>query len=258
MQRERSKKKIEELPVMPVEMASGYEPDCIVLAASDTEDEEILKYKIFQADYRGEVISLYDFFRCFSSKTAALRKMAWRLTDLGVEGDAADLGTGHGDVAWQLNALMPDRALYLFDTFTGCDARDTAVEEKNGYSDTKVGAFAFTAKELDNLEGTLLARMPYPRQVVIRKGWFPETAFDLEENRYALVHIDTGLYQPTYSAFQYFYPRMSPGGVILLSGYEDGKRCGVAEAVRNLEAQYGAFLIAPLCDWDGTILIMHP
>lgn len=126
------KEEIEELPVMPVEMASGYEPDCIVLAASDTEDEEILKYKIFQADYRGEVISLYDFFRCFSSKTAALRKMAWRLTDLGVEGDAADLGTGHGDVAWQLNALMPDRALYLFDTFTGCDARDTAVEEKTG------------------------------------------------------------------------------------------------------------------------------
>ncbi len=73
-----------------------------------------------------------------------------------------------------------------------------------------------------------------------------------------MVHIDTGLYNPTYSGIQYFFSRLSRGGVIVLSGYEDGKRSGVRQAVHDLEERYGAFMITPLCDMDGTVLISKP
>jgi len=248
---------IDDMPVMPVEAVASFDPELIVLAADNDEDDEKLKYQLFSADYQGEVVSLREFYKGFSLKTAAIRKLAWRLDSLGVEGAAADLGCYRGDVSWQMNALMPDRKLYLFDTFTGYDPRDIAREQEMGLSEAKTGEYAMSPLELKSFEDRLLGRMPYEEQVTIVKGWFPETAFDLEDT-FALVHIDTGLYQPTYTGLQYFFPRMAKGGVILVSGYENGRSRSVRQAVDDLEAEYGAFLITPLCDIDGTIMITRP
>lgn len=213
---------MDKMPVMPLEAAAGYEPDLMLLVSADAEDDQTLKYIVYRADFRGEVMSLFDFFKEFSPKTAVLRK------------------------------------LYLFDTFTGYDARDIKKEEELKLSDAKAGEYAFTPKEYEKLDELILGRMPYKDQVVIKKGWFPQTVLDLEDEKYALVHMDTGLYNPTYSGIQYFFPRMSRGGVILLSGYEDGKKSGVRMAVEDLEARYGAFLITPLGDLEGTVVIVHP
>lgn len=252
------KEQIEEMPVMPIEAAVGLEPDIIVLASGTAEEDEALKYMIYRTDYRGEVTSLFEFFQGFSLKTAAIRKMVWRIDRLGIEGAAADLGAYRGDISWQLNALMPDRKLYLFDTFTGYDARDIAKEREQNLSDAKVGDYAFSPREYENLQERILSRMPYRENVVIRQGWFPETAFDLEDEKYALVHMDTGLYNPTYSGIQYFFSRLSKGGVIFVSGYENGKNESVRQAIHDLEVRYGAFLITPLCDLEGTVIITHP
>lgn len=71
-------------------------------------------------------------------------------------------------------------------------------------------------------------------------------------------NADFPLYQPTYGGMQYFWPRMSKGGVIVLSGYEDGKQEGVRQAMRDLEEKYGAFLMTPLADIEGSVMIIHP
>lgn len=248
---------IEDMPIMPIEAAIAFEPELIVLAADNDEEDELLRYKLYSSNYQGEVVSLREFYKGFSLKTAAIRKLVWRLDALGIEGAAADLGCGRGDISWQMNALMPDRKLYLFDTFTGYDERDIAKEQELGLSDARAGEYSLTPKEIQKLDERILGRMPYKDQVEIKMGWFPETAFDLEET-YALVHMDTGLYQPTYSGIQYFFPRMAKGGVILVSGYENGKSASVRQAVEDLEREYGAFLITPLCDLDGTIMIIRP
>lgn len=249
---------IEELPVMPMEAAVALEPDCIVLASGSAEDDEALKYMIYRAHFRGDVVSLFDFFQEFSLKTAAIRKLVWRMERMGIAGAAADLGAYRGDLSWQLNALMPERKLYLFDTFTGYDARDIEKEQELCLSDARAGDYSLSSRELANLKERILSRMPYRENVEIRAGWFPETAFDLEDERYALVHIDTGLYQPTYAGIQYFFPRLSRGGVLVVSGYEHGKSMAVRQAIDDLEETYGAFLITPVSDPEGTIIITHP
>ena len=95
-------------------------------------------------------------------------------------------------------------------------------------------------------------------QVVLKKGWFPETAFDLEEEKFALVLLDACLYQPTFTGLEFFFPRMSQGGVILVTGYESTKYGGVHKAVEDMEAKYGAFLILPLGDLHGSVMIVRP
>ena len=249
---------IKELPIMPLEPAVTYESDCMVLVADNKEDEEALKYMVYRTGYQGEVRSLFDISEEFALKTSVLRRVSRRLDELGVEGAIADLGAYRGDISWQLNAMMPERKLYLFDTFTGYDERDIAKEQQLQLSEAQAGTYSLSSNELEHLNERILGRMPYADMVEIRSGWFPETAFDLEDEKYAMVHIDTGLYAPTYSGIQYFFPRMSKGGVILVSGYTNGKSQSVCQAVRDLEEKYGAFLIAPLCDIDGTIMIMRP
>lgn len=249
---------IKELPIMPLETAVTYESDCMVLVAGNKEDEEALKYMVYRTGYQGEVLSLFDISEEFALKTSVLRRVSRRLDELGVEGAIADLGAYRGDISWQMNAMMPERKLYLFDTFTGYDERDVAKEQQLQLSEAQAGTYSLSNNELEHLNERILGRMPYADMVEIRPGWFPETAFDLEDEKYAMVHMDTGLYAPTYSGIQYFFPRMSKGGVILVSGYTNGKSQSVCQAVRDLEEKYGAFLITPLCDIDGTIMIMRP
>ncbi|MFR2694645.1 MAG: hypothetical protein ACLTBV_32910 [Enterocloster bolteae] len=85
-------------------------------------------------------------------------------------GNAAELGCYRGDTSWQLNVLMPDRKLYLFDTFGDSMNGMLTWNEKLGCSRRSDGpVFHGTDKEKK-----LMERMPLPGQVVIRRSWFPE------------------------------------------------------------------------------------
>ena len=252
------KASIDELPIMPLAAAVEFEPDTIITVAASEDDEKALTHLVIRTGYRGEVMSLFSLSKTISLKTAAIRRLSRRLDELGVEGAAADLGAWYGDISWQINAMMPDRKLYLFDTFSGYDRRDTDIEKEKGLSKAQSGDYAPTEYGKEHFRDRLMSRLPHPEKVDIREGWFPETAYDLEDEKYAFVHIDTGLYQPTYSGIQYFFPRMNRGGVILVSGYTDGKTQSVYRAVRDLEEKYGAFLIIPLSDEEGSIVIVKP
>lgn len=60
---------------------------------------------------------------------------------------------------------------------------DLAVELEQGFT---------TVKSMDYSRGKedyLMSRLPHTKQAVLKKGWFPETAFDIEDETFALVYI---------------------------------------------------------------------
>lgn len=246
------KEEIEGMPIMPADLAVALQPDVLVIAATDSEKSHALEYMAIRAGFLNDIVFIRDLHEQFSIRCSVLRRLCRRLTGLGVEGNVAELGCYRGDTSWQLNVLMPDRKLYLFDTFEGFDERDVDMERKLGCSDAQTGLYSGTDKE------KLMERMPLPGQVVIRKGWFPETAFDIEDETFCLVCMDVCLYQPTLAGLEFFFPRMGRGGVILLSGCSDTRYRGVAKAVEDLETRYGALLMLPVGDLDGTVMIVHP
>lgn len=246
------KEEIDGMPVMPVDLAVALQPDILVIATTDAEKSHALEYMAIRAGFLNDIVFIKDIHDQFSVRCGVLRRLCRRLNGLGVEGNAAELGCYRGDTSWQLNALMPERRLYLFDTFEGFDSRDIAKEQELGCSDAAPGRFSGADPE------KLLERMPAADQVIIKKGWFPETAFDIEDETFALVYIDACLYNPTLSGLEFFFPRMARGGVILLAGCDDAKYKGTAKAVEALEAKYGALLMLPVGDLDGTVMIVHP
>lgn len=140
----------------------------------------------------------------------------------GVPGDLVELGVYKGNSAAMLAAFARrhNRHVYLFDTFAGFDARDLRgvdIERPVQFCDTSV-------ESVQKLVGT--------EGVTCVQGFFPEsTAKITMPNQIAVAHIDCDLYEPMKAGLEEFYPRLSPGGMMLLHDYSSGHWPGATRAV---------------------------
>ncbi|MGN1083373.1 MAG: nucleoside-diphosphate sugar epimerase/dehydratase, partial [Lachnospiraceae bacterium] len=128
----------------------------------------------------------------------------------GMDGACAEVGVCRGDFAAEINRVFSDKKLYLYDTFEGFDTRDLVVEQRMNQNYSAInqwvndGSMAFTDTSVEIVRN----RLPFPEQVVIRKGFFPGT-FDMNhDEKYVFVNLDTDLYQPIKDGLEIFYPRM--------------------------------------------------
>ncbi|MBR5093942.1 MAG: class I SAM-dependent methyltransferase [Oscillospiraceae bacterium] len=172
-----------------------------------------------------------------------LEAICRRLGD--VPGAAAELGVYRGGFARWINALLPERKLYLFDTFEGFDPEESAGQ----------GA-GFTRAHQDTSVRQVLAALPHPEQAQIRPGLFPRTAEGLEGEHFALVSLDVDLEESTLRGLRFFLPRISTGGYLLLHDYDAPKLPGVRRALERYEEETGRRLHAvPICDVNGSLVI---
>ena len=162
----------------------------------------------------------------------------------GTEGAVAELGVYRGSFARCLNALLPERTLYLFDSFEGFSP-----EEAAGCGESFAAAHKNTSVSL------VLAQLPHPERAVIRAGFFPGSAEGFGEERFALVSLDVDLAESTYQGLRWFLPRLSEGGFLLLHDYLHPKLPGVRAAVERYEKENGKLRAVPLCDVNGTLVI---
>ena len=159
-------------------------------------------------------------------RSAVLELMAREIIRYKVEGAAAELGVYRGDFAKLINHFLPDKKLYLFDTFEGFDKRDTDFDMKAGLRPRTPTDFSQTSEEL------VLGKMEHPENCIIRKGWFPDTAEGVDDT-FCFVSIDADLYQPILAGLKFFYPRLAHGGVIMIHDFNNSQYGGSRQAVRE-------------------------
>lgn len=124
-----------------------------------------------------------------------------------IPGDIAEVGVFRGASAKLIcEARSGNKDVHLFDTFEGLPAPGEQDQQ------FREGQFASSLADVrDFLKG-------YPR-VHLYKGLFPETAGPVRDRSFSFVHLDVDLYQSTLDALQFFYPRMTRGGIILGHDY---------------------------------------
>jgi predicted O-methyltransferase YrrM len=131
-----------------------------------------------------------------------------------VEGDVAECGVYKGASAFFLarNIIKQglNKRLCLFDSWEGLPIPD----EVDGDYWT-AGALRSTIDDIRNA----LAPLGQPPFVEFYQGWIPERFPEVASHRFSFVHIDVDLHQPTLDSLVFFYPRMAPGGIILLDDY---------------------------------------
>lgn len=135
----------------------------------------------------------------------------------GLEGSTAECGVARGvGSAIILEALAGsyrDGARhYAFDAFSGLPPPG----EIDRMSTGEQGWTAGDLKHDRDMAETALARFA---EAELRVGWIPDTFAGLEGERFRFVHIDVDLHDATRDALAFFYPRLVPGGVILLDDH---------------------------------------
>lgn len=124
-------------------------------------------------------------------------------------GELAEVGVFAGASAKLICEARARKPLHLFDTFDGLPEssdKDGEVYRK------KPQLFACSLESvrayLDN----------YP-EVYYYQGLFPDTAGPVTDKTFSFVHLDVDLYESTLACLEFFYPRMSPGGIMLSHDY---------------------------------------
>lgn len=101
---------------------------------------------------------------------------------------------------------------HIFDSFRGLSEIDPRDIPEPGVRHWKSGDMAGNIAEVEyNLSDFKEKR--------IHVGWIPDCFSSAMNNRFAFVHIDVDLYQPTKEAISFFYPRLISEGIILFDDY---------------------------------------
>ena len=159
-----------------------------------------------------------------------------------VDGAAAELGVYRGHFARCINQLLPERKLYLFDSF-------------EGFRETDGAAASFQAAHTNTEVRKVLEIMPYPERIILKPGFFPQSLEGLEEG-FCLVSLDVDFADTTLEGLRYFWPRLSKGGFLLLHDWANPKLPGVAKALQDFERELGVTIPGvPLCDVGGTLVL---
>lgn len=170
-----------------------------------------------------------------------VKKLAALIRERNVNGAMAEVGVYKGDFARIMNQCFPERKLFLFDTFEGFDSMRDIVKEsdKEKFKDTCVE--------------DVLSNMSNPQVCIIKKGYFPDTAHDVEE-KFSLVSLDCDLYEPILAGLEFFYPKLVPGGYIIVHDFGMYHYIGVKKAVYEFCDKYQVPIV-PILDRCLSVII---
>ncbi len=179
-------------------------------------------------------------------RLSTLELIAAEINEKRISGTVAELGVYKGKFARYINLYFPDRKFYLFDTFKGFEKKDVQSEIEHTYSSGTQDFSNTSVKAVLNI-------MPFPNQCIVKEGYFPDTAKDVNEE-FVFVSIDADLYDPIYNGLQYFFSRLKKGGYIFIHDYNNDAYKGAKEAVEKFCDENGLVRL-PLPDSCGTAII---
>ncbi len=171
-----------------------------------------------------------------------------RIHSENIPGDFAELGVYKGETARVILQCAGERRLHLFDTWEGFPSDDLAGETGRAGTYTP---HHFADTSIDKVKKLL----GDTTKVIFHEGYFPESAAGLSGNTFAFVSLDADLQAPTAAGLEFFYERLSPGGVILVHDYNPDWP-GLMKAVDNFCKKHGVIAL-PLPDADSTVMIVR-
>jgi len=154
-----------------------------------------------------------------------------------------------------LKHTAENRPLHLFDSFQGLPEPEeidgvTAKEYSSGKSEGRLTAIARCEANLGEVQKFLLERLQLdPKNIHFHVGWFQDTvAKDAGQvGDIAILRLDGDWYASTRICLENLYPRLVPGGFVILDDYFWWEGC--RKATDEFRAELG--ISAPIVPVDG-------
>jgi|ERR1700728_625574 len=181
-----------------------------------------------------------------------VRVLAQRAIDQGIPGDFIETGVWRGGCCILMRGVLAansvmDRKVYVADSFQGLPPpRPELFTQDSAFPLPMMPELAVSLDEVrTNFDryGLLDGRVTFV------KGFFSDTLPKLEAGPFALIRLDGDMYESTYVALKYLYPRLSIGGFAIIDDY--GAIVPCREAVNDYRATMNIDDELHQIDWTG-------
>ena len=223
----------------------------VILTSSNIDIYDEIREELFKYISEDNVIDLFGYVNLdIDRRIESLRLMANTINELSLEGAIAEAGVYKGDFAKHMNRFFKDRALYLFDTFEGFEVADLKKNVDEGWNNWMNRNHSFADSRIE----LILDKMRYPEKCIIKKGFFPESAKDVDD-KFCFVNLDMDIYQSTKDGLEFFWPKMVKRGIIMIHDYNNKNCKGVKKAVNEFAQKYDIG-IGCLSDYAGSAILI--
>jgi hypothetical protein len=163
-----------------------------------------------------------------------------------LDGDFVECGVSYGFLSSAMMEFLDwdrlGKTFYLLDTFAGLDPRFITDGERQGGALKKNQQFLRNGLYVSSVD-RVRANFAQWRNHRIIVGSVPETLDQVDAPAVAFLHIDMNCAPPEVAALRFFWPRLSPGALVLLDDYANRGRTEQRLAMDALAGELGV----PIC-----------
>jgi O-methyltransferase len=222
----------------------------------------------YPPDFDDGLIALCERVRPYTltspERIVALRDAVRYVVRAGIPGDLVECGVWRGGsmmvVALTLLELgATDRDLHLFDTFThmpfpGEEDVDLFGVPAADVYEAAANAEAFRYLPLEEVRSVVVGTGYPEERLHFVPGMVEDTIPGAAPERIALCRLDTDWYASTRHEMAHLFPRIGPGGVLLVDDY--GHFMGAKQAVDEHLAAHGPEVLLQRIDFTGRLVIV--
>lgn len=179
-----------------------------------------------------------------------LRALIQIVIEESVPGHLVETGVWRGGCCIMMRAVLAahgitDRKVYALDSFEGLPPPNpSAYPDDDGLYLNEYEQFAVGLEEVkENFRRYGLL----DDQVEFVKGYFEKTLPALDAAPFAVMRLDGDLYESTHLALEHLYPKLSPGGFVIIDDYGCIPQC--ANAVDDFRGAHGIAEPMTWVDW---------
>ena len=137
----------------------------------------------------------------------------------GVPGDLLEAGTWRGGTAIFMRAILQaygdrTRTVWLADSFAGCPRPQNEKDLGDRHSENK-----FLIATLEDVRNNFARYDLLDDRVRFLAGWFRDTLNSPQIPPLAVLRLDADMYSSTMEALTALYPKVSPGGYVIIDDY---------------------------------------
>jgi len=149
----------------------------------------------------------------------------------GIPGDLIETGVWRGGAVIFMRGILKahgvtDRRVWVADSFEGLPKGDRARYPRE--ASEEFHRFQDLAVSLDEVRANFRRYDLLDDQVRFLKGWFRDTLPAAPVSRLAVMRLDGDMYESTMDALVSLYPKLSPGGYVIIDDYNAVQACNDA------------------------------
>lgn len=168
-----------------------------------------------------------------------------------VPGDFLEAGVWRGGAGILMRGVLAacgdrERRVFLADSFEGLPPPDPQFPADDG---DRLHTFDALRVSAEQVRDHFARYGLLDDRVVFLKGWFKDTLPAAPVERLAVLRLDGDMYESTWQALEALYPKVSPGGFVIVDDYGCIPAC--KQAVSDYRAQHGIEEPVVEVDWTG-------